>query len=284
MDRTSQLTTFDRATNADLIHCLWMEAGVVDYKLCDRRYDCEHCPFDEALHGRPAKQISISMDRHHDDAVTAEMKKPSTSSTTVQGCEVARSLFYHPGHTWARIEEGGIVRAGLDDFGQRMLGPAYSLTLPSRNTTVQSGEECWRFTHQSGVTALLSPVSGKVRESNSKLLLRPALLNRDPYGEGWTVLIEPSDLKGCLKRLLYGERVRQWHEQEIEKLRLIFNRLLDGGQISMNTTMTDGGLLRREFLSGLTVAQMRQVISSFFPFPSVEETERNNAIKFRDGR
>jgi glycine cleavage system H lipoate-binding protein len=284
MNVTNQLTTCDQATHADLIHCLWMQAGVVDYKLCDREYDCEHCPFDEALHCRPAEQVSISADRHHDDAAMLGLRNASSQSVSVQGCEVARNLFYHSGHTWARIEEGGTVRAGLDDFGQRMLGPAYSLTLPSPNRTVRHGEECWRFTHQSGVTPLLSPVSGRVKEINSNLLLRPALVNRDPYGDGWTVLIEPTELKSSLKQLMYGERVSQWLEQEIEKLRLIISRLLDGEQATINTTMTDGGLLTREVLSGLTVAQMRRVISSFFPSPSVEEPERNNAILVQNGR
>lgn len=282
MNGTNQLTTDDQATNAGMSLCLWMQAGVVDYKLCDRKYDCEHCPFDEGLHGRPVKQIPISA-RHHDDGVL-EMRKRSTSSDSVQGCEVASNRFYHPGHTWARIEGCGIVRAGLDDFGQRMLGRAYSLTLPALDSIVKRGEECWRLTHQSGVTALVAPVSGKVKATNSNLLVRPGLLNRDPYGEGWTVLIEPSDLKSSLKQLMYGERVGPWLEQEIEKLRLLINGPLDGPQATINRTMTDGGLLRREVLSGLTVAQMRRVISSFFPFPAVEEAERNNAILVQYGR
>jgi hypothetical protein len=36
------------------IYCVWMDAGVVNYKLCDRGFDCERCPLDQALHRRPS--------------------------------------------------------------------------------------------------------------------------------------------------------------------------------------------------------------------------------------
>lgn len=35
--------------------CVWMQAGVVGYKLCDREFDCDRCPFDAALHGEAAR-------------------------------------------------------------------------------------------------------------------------------------------------------------------------------------------------------------------------------------
>jgi glycine cleavage system H lipoate-binding protein len=206
-----------------------------------------------------------------------------TNSVTVEGCELAGDVFYYPGHIWVRIEEGGTVRMGLDDFAQRLFGPAYSLKVPAPETQIKRSEACCRFTHQSGVSALFSPVSGKVKQANANLLLRPSLINRDPYGKGWIILVEPTDLKNCLKRSLYGERVRPWLAQEVEKLRLIINTVLNDGQIAPNT-MTDGGLLTRQFLNGLSVEQTRRVISSFFPFPAVEETERNNAILVLNGR
>jgi len=159
-----------------------------------------------------------------------------------------------------------------------MLGTAYSLSLPALNRQVRRGDEACRVTHQSGVTGLASPVSGKVIEVNSNLLLRPALINRDPYGEGWIMMIEPTDLKTCLKRLMYGEKVRQWLAHEIEKLRSLSDRILNEENTEIIPTMTDGGLLTREFLRGLSIEQTRRVISSFFPLSSTEEAEHQTAI------
>lgn len=268
MNGLNQPKTFNQTNSAEVLDCLWMDAGVVDYKLCDRSYDCERCPFDEALHSHP-KEAAVLSDR---------TSQTVPGRTDVQGCEVAGNLFYHPGHTWARIEEDGVVRVGVDEFCQRMLGTAYSLALPSVNQQVRRGDRAWRVTHQSGVTALGSPVSGRVLNVNSNLLLRPALINRDPYGEGWTMMIEPADLKTCLKRLMYGEKVRQWLAGEIDKLQLLLNRIFNDEHQAIIPTMTDGGLLTRVFLHGLSVKQTRRVISSFFPLSSIEEAEHQTAI------
>jgi len=47
----------DNETMGDLLKCVWMLADVVAYKLCDREYDCEHCPFDRALRGNAPPQM-----------------------------------------------------------------------------------------------------------------------------------------------------------------------------------------------------------------------------------
>lgn len=263
MNGQNQHIASNQTVNAGLISCVWMQAGVVDYKLCDRNYDCDHCPFDEALHTR-SNQQPLPANRDHSE------------STVVQGCRVEPDLFYHPDHSWARIEEDGMVRAGLDDFGQRILGRAYSVSLPALGTRVQPESGCLRLTHQSGFSALAAPAAGHVREINSKLLQRPALISRDPYGQGWLMLIEPDDLKAGLRRMMYGQKVRDWLEHEIEKL----HSLISDGP----STLNDGGWLTREFMSELTNAQRTRVIDSFFPLSFDGEAKSNNAIKFPNGR
>lgn len=264
MNGLNQQLNLNQTGKASLIQCVWMQAGVVDYKLCDRDYDCERCPFDEALHSGSSQSISSGHD----------------CSINVLGCRLEPTLFYHPEHTWVRVEEGGMARVGLDDFGQRILGRAYSLSFPAAGTVNQTKAECLRLTHQSGTSGLAAPIAGKVKEINSQLKQRPALLNRDPYGAGWLMLIEPFDLKACLNPLMYGARVRNWLEKEIEKLRFLIGNLLAGEP----ATMTDGGLLTSEFMSELTPGQRIQVIDSFFPLSFNEEAKSNNAIKFPNGR
>lgn len=247
-----------------ILDCLWMDAGVVDFKLCDREYDCEHCPFDQGLHSG------------------AEKRPFNNPQLDVQGCKLASDVFYHPGHTWARVEGGGVVRIGLDDFAQRLLGTAYALTLPLPNTQIKKGEAPTYFTHQSGVAVLFPPVSGKVKQTNASVLLRPTLINRDPYCNGWMMLVEPYDLKSCLKGLMYGERVRDWIKEEINKLRMVIDNILNSEQMAAST-MTDGGLLTQQFLSGLSVEQTRRVISSFFASPQSDEA-KHTAILIPDRR
>jgi glycine cleavage system H lipoate-binding protein len=284
---TNTKGSVEKRASGALKTCWWMQAGLVDYKLCDREYDCEHCTFDEVLQGKVARLSSDSpriLFESPTDHQSNAIRRADASQASVRGCEVLKGLFYHPGHTWARIEEAGTVRTGIDDFGQRVLGRVYSVSVPAIGSTVRRGEGCWRLTHQAGVAALVSPVSGRIREINSTLFQRPSLINRDPHGLGWTMVIEPADLRGCLKGLLYGPKVKDWLEREIEKLYRTIYEVVSGRRLAIGPTMNDGGQLKSDFMSGFSAAQLRQLIGTFFPLPSREETERNNSISVQDGR
>lgn len=287
MNKTNQHEILTQPANTSLKKCWWMQAGVVDYKLCDRDYDCEHCPFDEVLHGRvttsvhdsPAFPVAEPIERER----ARNQGKSRKQAKRFQGCEVDADLFYHPAHTWARIEDGGCVRVGIDDFALQILGRPYLITLPEPGATVHFGEGCWHFTHQAGVSVLVAPVSGRVKEINPALAQQPALLNRDPFGAGWVLLIEPADLKGCLKRLLYGPKVMQWYEREFEKLFEKVSELSSQAGLA-GPTMNDGGCLNKDFMNALTADQLGQVIGSFIPLSLVEKAEPKKAILVKHGR
>ena len=197
----------EHGTGTRPLQCVWMTAGVVDYKLCDAGFDCEHCPFDESIGGARRQAAPRAGKRDSDRLDGAE----------VRGYRLP-ALFYHPRHAWARIEDGPTVRIGLDDFGQRLLGRIYSVALPPQGARLRRGDTGLRATHQEGEANIVSPVSGIVRGVNTLLPQCPSLLNRDPYGGGWALLLEPSDLEECLKGLLYGTSAAAWLRDEVDTL------------------------------------------------------------------
>src|SRR5512141_982448 len=182
MNNTNQHESLSQTPNANLKECYWMQGGLVDYKLCDRDFDCEHCPFDQVFHGQVTKTASqpstFAAAGPFEPDWARRVRQSRKDGTGIQGCEVAGALFYHPAHAWVRIEDGGCVRVGLDDFAVRILGRPYLVTLPEPGSALRAGEGCWQFTHQAGVSVLVAPVSGRVKEINPALAQRPALLNR----------------------------------------------------------------------------------------------------------
>ena len=255
MNRLNDNQTLTQA----LTPCIWMQGGIVDYKLCDRAYDCEQCPLDLALHAQPNRSPQLDKE-----------------NLNVCGFSVRRGLFFHPQHTWVRIEGGGVVRIGLDDFGQRILGRAYSISLPAPRAGLQSGATGVCVTHQCGCSAITAPVSGRVKDVNTALRQRPSLLNHGPFDEGWLMLIEPEDLNRSLKPLMYGDRVCEWFSTEVEKLLSVIAENAQTGAVTMN----DGGRLTQNFISELTGSARKQVIDSFFAPVLDEPAGSNNAIKF----
>lgn len=246
---------FDDTREGDPMKCVWMLGGVVDYKLCDRQYECEQCPFDTAI------RAGSHMRRGPDQM------SGFSGRISVQGYELMPMLFYHPNHLWARIEDAGSVRIGLDDFGQRLTGRIYAIELPGPGTRVRSDESCWRVAHHAGETSLAAPVFGHVLEVNTRLLQHPSLINRDPYGEGWAVIIRPDHLERCLQRLYYGSRVEHWYERDIEKLYRLMSEMVVTSLPAVGPTMQDGGSRNQDFTSLLTAEQMRQMINSFLSVP-----------------
>ena len=256
-DARIQAHDFDGAQDRSPMKCLWMLAGVVDYKLCDRRYECDQCPFDGAI--RDGAHLHRGLEQTG--------KGDSLGRIIVQGYELAPMLFYHPYHLWARIEDAGSVRIGVDDFGQRLMGRVYAIELPTPGTTVSRSIACWRIAHHAGETAVATPVSGLVLQVNPKLTQHPSLINRDPYGEGWVLVVQPAHLEQCLKKLYYGSTVQRWYERDIEKLYRAMSDVLVSSLPSVGATMQDGGSRIQDFTSLLTAAQMRQVIDSFLSAP-----------------
>ncbi len=115
-------------------------------------------------------------------------------------------------HEWARAEEGR-VRVGITDYAQDALGDVVYVDLPQPGTEVRAGEPFGEVESTKSVSDLFSPVTGAVVEHNAALEDSPELVNEDPYGEGWMVMIEAGDLDE-LNALLSAEQYRSFVESE----------------------------------------------------------------------
>lgn len=257
----------DQMATAEPLKCVWMLAGVVAYKLCDRQYECDDCPFDLALRESVPAQV------HRASAVMAApvpsrlsvvtARNQATDSFLVQGYELAGALFYDAGHAWARIEEGGMVRVGLDDFGQRLAGRIYAVSLPEPGAHVVRGSASWSIAHRVGETTLAAPVTGVVQQVNEKLALNPSLLNRSPYGQGWAMVIQPEHLVESLEHLYYGEHAEQWYEREIERLFQELTNVMASSRPDVGVTLQDGGSRIDDVARAISARQCQQIIDTF---------------------
>ena len=112
---------------------------------------------------------------------------------------------YTKDHTWVEAE-GLRARVGISDFAQSELGDIAYVELPSLGAQVQRGEVVCTVDSLKSSSEIYAPVSGVVADVNSLLGTEQncALVNRDPQGEGWLVLIEMQDTEE-LKLLLAEE-------------------------------------------------------------------------------
>ena len=115
------------------------------------------------------------------------------------------NLKYTNEHEWVRLEEDGSITIGITDFAQSELGELVYVEVDTVGEEVAKDEVFGTVEAVKTTSDLFMPVSGEVLEFNSKIDESegddPALLNSDPYGDGWIVKIKPSDaveLEGLL--------------------------------------------------------------------------------------
>lgn len=101
-------------------------------------------------------------------------------------------LKYTKEHEWAR-REGDSVRVGITQFAQDSLGDIVYVDIPAPGTAVTAGAPFGEVESTKSVSDLYSPVSGTIVDRNAALEDSPELVNSDPYGEGWMVVIEPAN-------------------------------------------------------------------------------------------
>jgi glycine cleavage system H protein len=95
-------------------------------------------------------------------------------------------------HEWARREDGRI-RVGITKFAADRLSDVVFIELPKVGAEVRAMEPFGVIESVKAASDLYAPVSGRVVEVNQQLIDSPELINQDPHGAAWMVVIEPSD-------------------------------------------------------------------------------------------
>ncbi|RKO67654.1 glycine cleavage system protein GcvH [Desulfofundulus salinus] len=102
-----------------------------------------------------------------------------------------QELKYHREHAWVRVE-GEKARIGVTHYAQEQLGDILFADLPQKGGEIVAGEPFGRLESVKSVSDVIAPVSGTVLEVNERVVDRPDLVNQDPYGEGWLILVQMS--------------------------------------------------------------------------------------------
>jgi glycine cleavage system H protein len=105
-----------------------------------------------------------------------------------------KELRYSKEHEWAKVE-GRRVRVGITKFAADKLSDVVYVELPQVGAAVSFMQPFGVVESVKAVSDLYAPVSGRVVEINQGLPDKPEVINTDPYGQAWMILVEPKDLK-----------------------------------------------------------------------------------------
>ncbi len=122
---------------------------------------------------------------------------------------------YHREHTWVRAE-GKQATIGITDYAQQQLGDIVYVDLPEAETEVDADSELSEIESTKATSPVVCPVSGTIVEVNEDLADSPEIINEDPYGNGWMVVLEMSDASE-LNDLMTKSEYEKFLKEEEEK-------------------------------------------------------------------
>lgn len=126
---------------------------------------------------------------------------------------VPQDLLYNEEHEYLkRTDEDGVFLVGITDYAQGELGDVVFVELPQAGASFGRMESFGTIEAVKAVSELFAPAAGEVVEVNSALDANPALVNSDPYGEGWMIRLrvsDPSELENLMDAAAYERHIGQ---------------------------------------------------------------------------
>lgn len=201
-----------------VLPCVWMSAGLVSFKLCDREGECEGCSFDLAMRGLRVE--------------------PGAGETAPSPWTFPADRGYHRGHVWAQAVSPGRLRLGVDALVARLWNRVSAVILPALGSRLLLGETaCWL---QDGpeLLALPSAVAGRVVARNGGVLAAPDLVTASPYETGWLFEVEAASPAAPLRAA--GE-AQEAADIALAAFRTAAAKALGRGRGEVGPTLPDGG-------------------------------------------
>ncbi len=200
-------------------------AGRVISRTCDNAFNCGSC-------GKYAQFAVL----------------PARGDSNPSGLNYPDDRLYSRDHTWVKVEPGGTVSIGLDDFAQHVLGTPDSITLPEIGSEIELNGTAWQMKKHKQKIRVRAPIEGTV-------------IAKGTQQDDWILKIQPRrDVKDPLttRHLLRGPEVRGWIVREMERLQLQLQPL------NTAPTLADGGTLMPNLMDSLPHADWETVLADTF--------------------
>ncbi len=117
---------------------------------------------------------------------------------------IPKDLRYHQEHEWVRVN-GAQATLGISHFAQDALGDIVFIDTPKPGAVVKAGQQIGEVESTKTTSTIYTPVSGAIAKVNADLKDHPEVVNSDPYGKGWMVVVDLSNT-GEVEKLMTAEQ------------------------------------------------------------------------------
>jgi glycine cleavage system H lipoate-binding protein len=256
------------------LRCVWMDAGVAEFKLCDQEFRCEKCAFNMNV-TQQNRENTIPLDeqemQHSADSksMTADALFNNILKNRLDHLRtfnIPQDRTYSRGQFWIQQNETGNYRIGINHILANFFQPILSIVISKAPANIHRHDPfCW-IVLPGGAITLRSPIEATITRFNPELQLKPNLLSVAPFNDGWIMEIatkskglssftSSTDSQRLVKRTLHNAE---------HIIKQTYQHLLP----SAGTTLFDGGVRMSTIESILGPTMYKEVVNRITHFPS----------------
>jgi glycine cleavage system H lipoate-binding protein len=165
---------------------------------------------------------------------------------------VPKGLYFDKTHTWAFMEKDGVVKIGIDDFLQHIMGPVTRIEMKNPGENIKKGDMVLSIIQKGKQLNIYAPISGTIKEQNKVLISNSSIINNSPYYDGWVYMIEPANWLREIQFLDMAEKYKKWLFNEFSRVKDFLAVSLKVNKVEYeNIVLQDGGVLKDSILEDL---------------------------------
>jgi glycine cleavage system H lipoate-binding protein len=231
-------------------HCVWMDAGLVNYKLCDKNFECESCPFDTVMktqHHAFAERATMqnetstarpivhdSSEKIFDDAIHQIM-------APLKRMLLPNDRMYFSNHSWIKQNDDGRCSIGIDGFLAHLLQPLMGTVMINTPVHLEKDSPFAWIIRDDDTLSLHTPIAGMATEVNTTLMQRPTVLTADPYNHGWILMLTPNESETSMK-WFSSDAFQLRMNFDVSRIESLMNSTVAKHRKEIGTSLFDGGL------------------------------------------
>ncbi|HKJ66413.1 MAG TPA: hypothetical protein VKA68_00510 [bacterium] len=227
--------------------CIWMMAGVLSYKLCDREYNCDQCELHRVLksgatYSLPSEQVAplfSSPEEQSEAGGIVEEHVNNWLSQIIAGSKIYLDRCYSPSHFWMYPEEENVV-VGIDTNMLKILHPISEMIPPEPHHQFKRHQYCGLIVRDDLTIPLHAPFSGEVVAVNESYVSH--LQQEYPSDDHWIFKMHPAEKVQTIDDICQGEDMLRWYVRKIHLIKGYLREMLSRTAIGeLGVTMADGG-------------------------------------------
>ncbi|HNW59435.1 MAG TPA: hypothetical protein PKI62_07160 [bacterium] len=237
--------------------CIHMQAGSVAFKLCDRAFACDLCPFDVLMRSgasRPQRTEEVA-------AADPEVRAGHRASDLALCFDPEAA--YGAGFWYVRRRDENIVEVGLTEIGVFFLPPIREIILPRPGMMLPARQTSIWLIATEGTLGLTSPCAGQLRGVNPQALVSLAV-KPEAAQQVWVMDIEVRSVRSACRGLMRGAHAAEYLQSQHRELMQTLENALEPLRKSLGPTSADGGARLGSIAEMLGSARYFQLVAPFY--------------------